>query len=185
MPRTESSRFTIRTEGDATLIEIRPARPELAFLAAAVLLGGLFGLPGLAVLLNPARHDPLSLAAAGFALLVLLLAGWALWRALRGRRPRSLRLDASGLCLAGDCLPWSILGNRHVRLPEAARPAPAPGIHGLAAAIAARQRAAEAQLLQERHDGAPPLLLAGGLEAGTAEKLRAALDAAAARHAPQ
>ncbi|RKJ98005.1 hypothetical protein, partial [Teichococcus wenyumeiae] len=146
MPRTESSRFTIRTEGDATLIEIRPARPELAFLAAAVLLGGLFGLPGLAVLLNPARHDPLSLAAAGFALLVLLLAGWALWRALRGRSPHSLRLDASGLSLAGDCLPWSTLGRRHVWLPEAARPTPTPGIHGLAAAIAARQRAAEARL---------------------------------------
>ena len=185
MPRTESSRFTIRTEGDATLIEIRPARPELAFLAAAVLLGGLFGLPGLAVLLNPARHDPLSLAAAGFALLVLLLAGWALWRALRGRSPHSLRLDASGLWLAGDCLPWSALGQRHVWLPEAARPAPTPGIHGLAAAIAARQRAAEARLLQDRRDGAPPLLLASGLEAGTAEQLRAALDAAAASFTPQ
>lgn len=185
MPRTPSSRFTIRTEGDATLIDIRPARPEPSFLAAAVLLGGLFGLPGLAVLLNPARHDPLSLAAAGFALLVLLLAGGALWRALRGRRPRSLRLDAGGLSLAGERLPWPILGERHVRLPETARPVSGPGIHGLAAAIAARQHAAEAQLLQERRDGAPPLLLAGGLEAGTAEQLRAALDAAAARHAPQ
>lgn len=185
MRRTESSRFTIQTEGDATLIEIRPARPELAFLAAAVLLGGLFGLPGLAVLLDPARHDPLSLAAAGLALPVLLLAGWALRRATRGRRPRRLRLDASGLHLAADHLPWAAMGERHVLLPDAGRPAPAPGIHGLAAAIAARQRAAEAQLLQERRDGAPPLLLASGLEAGTAERLRAALDAAAARHAPQ
>ncbi|MFD1109193.1 hypothetical protein [Pseudoroseomonas ludipueritiae] len=185
MRRTESSRFTIRTEGDATLIEIRPARPDPAFLAAAVLLGGLFGLPALAVLLNPARHDPLSLAAAGLALLVLLLAGWALRRALRGRRPRSLRLDASGLCLAEECLPWSALGPRHVRLPEAARAGPGSGIHGLAAAIAARQQAAEAQLLQDRRDGASPLLLASGLEAGTAERLRAALDAAAARHVPQ
>ncbi|MBC9180254.1 hypothetical protein IBL25_25240, partial [Roseomonas ludipueritiae] len=56
---------------------------------------------------------------------------------------------------------------------------------GLAAAIAARQQAAEAQLLQDRRDGASPLLLASGLEAGTAERLRAALDAAAARHVPQ
>jgi hypothetical protein len=183
MPRTESSRFTIRNEGDATLIEIRPARPEPAFLAAAALLGGLFGLPALAVLLNPARHDALSLAAAGCALLILALAGGALRRALRGRRRHCLRLDATGLCLAADCLPWSALGERHVVLPEAGRQAPAPGIHGLAAAIAARQHAAEARLLQDRRDGGPPLLLAAGLEAGTAERLRAALDAAAARHA--
>jgi hypothetical protein len=185
MPRTARSHFTLRRDGEATLVEIRPARPEPAFLAAAVLLGGLFGLPALAVLLNPARHDPLSLGAAGCAVLILALAGWALRRALRGRRPSSLRLDAVGLCLAGERLPWNSLAERQVSLPENGRAMASPGIHGLAAAIAARQRAAEARLLQHRRDGAPPLLLAGGLDAETAGQLRAALDAAAARHAPQ
>jgi hypothetical protein len=179
MRRTETSRFTTRTEGDATLFDIRPARPELAFLAAAFLLGGLFGLPALAVLLNPARHDALSLGAAGCALAVLALAVVALRRALRGRAPRRLRMDAKGLTVAGRWLPWSSLGARQVEMPTAGGAVAAPGIHGLAAAIAARQRAAEARVVQARLDGAEPLLLAGGLDAGTAERLHAALDLAA------
>jgi hypothetical protein len=182
MPRTESSRFTIRTEGDATLFEVRPARPEPGFLMAAVLLGGMFGLPALAVLLSPARHDPLSLGAAGCALLVLGLAAWALRRAIGGRRPMILRLDAHGVTAAAEALPWRSLAARAVELPATGRHAATPGIHGLAAAVAARQRAAEARVVQHRRDGGAPVLLAGGLEAGTAERLRAALDEAAARH---
>ncbi|MBO1076072.1 hypothetical protein [Roseomonas marmotae] len=182
MPRTESSRFTIRAEGNATLFEIRPAKPEPGFIAAAVLLGGLFGLPALAVLLNPGRRDPLSLTAAGCALLILALAGGALRRALRGRRAVTLRLDDAGLEVRGERPSWDALAGRRVERPETAPPAGATGIHGLAAAVAARQRAAEARLWQERRDGAPPLLLASGLEAATAERLCAALDAAAARY---
>lgn len=176
MPRPETSRFTTRTEGPATVIDIRPARPDLAFLAAAVLLGGLFGLPALAVLLNPARHDALSLSAAGCAVLILALAGWALRRALHGRRPMALRLDPTGLAAGEQHWPWAALGARAVEAPPPV--VASGGVHGLAAAIATRQRAAEARVVQHFADGMPPVTLAGGLEAGVAERLLAALAVA-------
>jgi len=177
MPRPDTSHFTTRAEAGATTYHIRPARPDLAFLAAAVLLGGLFGLPALAVLLDPRRHDPLSLAAAGCAALILLLAAWALRRALRGRRSVLLRLDAAGLTADGRHWPWAALAGRSVE-------APAPvvatgGLHELAATIATRQRAAEARLMQHFADGTPPVVLAAGLDAAVAERLRAAMDAVA------
>lgn len=178
-----SSHFTLRQEGEATLIDITPARPDTAFLAAAVLLGGLFGLPALAILLNPARHDALSLSAAAIALAVVALAGLALRRALAGRRRRSLRLDPQGLTLEGATHPWATLGTPVVDQPKEMGATPASGIHGLAAGIAARQRASQARVLFSRRNGAPPLPVAAGLRAETAEALRHALASAAARHA--
>jgi predicted lipid-binding transport protein (Tim44 family) len=182
MRRTETSRFSLSTVGDATRIDIHPARPDTAFLAAAALLGGLFGLPALAVLIDPARHDALSLGAACCALLILALVVVAWRRAFRNRAPQPLLLDTAGLTVGGTHLPWSALAGRRVELPAANRHAAATGIHSIAAAIAARQQAAETRVMQDRRDGTPPLLLAGGLDAGTAERLRAALDTAAARY---
>ncbi|MBO1080551.1 hypothetical protein [Roseomonas haemaphysalidis] len=176
MPRPDTSRFATRTEGHATVIEIRPARPDTAFLAASVLLGGLFGLPALAVLLNPARHDALSLSAAGCAVLILLLAGWALRRALRGRRPVTLRLDPAGLAAGEQRWAWPALAARTVEAPPPV--VAVGGVHGLAATIATRQRAAEARVMQHFTDGMPPVVLAGGLDAGVAERLLQALAVA-------
>jgi hypothetical protein len=182
MRRSQTSHFTLRQDGEATLIDITPARPDIAFMAAAVLLGGLFGLPALAVVLNPARHDALSLGAATFAILVVALAALALRRAISGRRRRQLRLDPTGLTADDTHIPWPNLGERRIALPDASPHNRAEGIHGLAATIAARHRAAQAQLLQARQDGTPPLLLAGGLDAETATRLDDALTQAAARY---
>lgn len=181
MRRSQSSHFTLRQDGDATVIDIIPTRPNLAFMAAAVLLGGLFGLPALGVVLNPARHDALSLAAALLALAVVAVAVLALRRARAHRRPSQLRLDASGLLAAGTLIPWPALGARQVVLPETVAHAQPPGIHGLAAGIAAGHRAGEARLLQSRQDGAPAVLLAGGLDAETATRLDTTLAEATAR----
>ena len=178
-----SGAFTLRQEGEATLIDITPARPDLAFMAAAVLLAGLFGLPALAIVLNPARHDALSLGAAACAAVIVALAVTALHRSLAGRGRRQLRLDSTGLMTETGLLPWPTLGERRVELPDLRQGQPASGIHALAANIAAQHRAAEAKVLQLRRDGQPPLSLASGLDAHTAAALREALDNAAARHA--
>jgi hypothetical protein len=182
MRRSQSSHFTLRQDGEATVIDIIPTRPNLAFVAAAVLLGGLFGLPALAVVLNPARRDALSLSAALLALLVVAIAVLAVRRARANRKPSQLRLDAGGLRAAGTLIPWAALGPRHVILPDTLAHAQAPGIHGLAATIATRQRAGEARLLQSRKDGAPAVSLASGLDADTATRLDVVLAETAARY---
>lgn len=155
---------------------IHPAAPARGFLAAALLLALLFGLPALAVLADPRRHDAVSLAAALAGLAVAGLAA-AAWRgARRGRRPRWLRADAAGLTLPEAHLPWPAL--REIRLERrgAGRHAEAAsGVHALAARIAAQQRAAETRLWAETTTPGAPLLLAEGLGEGAANGLRAAL----------
>jgi hypothetical protein len=182
MRRSKSSHFTLRQDGEATVIDIIPTRPNLAFLAATVLLGGLFGLPALAVVLNPARHDALSLSATLLALLVVAIAVMAVRRARTNRKPSQLRLDATGLRAAGTLIPWPALGPRQIILPDTLAHAHAPGIHGLAATIATRQRAGEARLLQSRQDGAAAVWLANGLDAETATRLDSVLAETAARY---
>ena len=183
MRPSRSSAFTLRQEGDATLIDITPARASATFVSAPVLLGGLFGLPSLGVLLNPARYDALSLSAAACGLSVVALAAWALWRSVGGRRRRQLRLDSAGLTTEAGLLPWPTIGERRAETPEPHHHHPAPGIHALAANIARQQQATQWSLSQHRRDGQPALLLATGLDAPTATALRDALDSAAQRHA--
>lgn len=167
--------FEMRRLDDARHFLVRPARPALGFLAAAVLLGGLFGLAALSVLLNPARHDPVSLGAAMVALGVTALAGLALRHAWHGRRPALIATDAEGLRGAGWRLPWADLAGLRVERPADATHPAAGGIHALAARVAAQQRAAEARLVAQRATPSRPLLLAGGLDVETAEALRLAL----------
>ncbi|ONG54050.1 hypothetical protein BKE38_10820 [Pseudoroseomonas deserti] len=160
-------------------ITVHPARPALSFLAAAWLLGLLFGLPALAVLIDPARHEPVGLAAALAGLAVVAVAAFALRRARQGRGPRPLLLDASGLTLPERHLPWSELRSLTLRQPEPGRQAAAaPGLHALAARIAARQHAAETALLAETAGEGTPLLVAGGLGPEVAAALRDAVLAA-------
>ncbi|EFH13754.1 hypothetical protein, partial [Teichococcus cervicalis] len=55
--------FTRRETPQGVEFTIHPAPPARGFLAAALLLALLFGLPALAVLADPRRHDAVSLAA--------------------------------------------------------------------------------------------------------------------------
>lgn len=159
--------------GGAVLFVVRPARASLAFLAATVLLGGLFGLPALAVLLNPQRYDAISLAAAFCALLILAGAVLAFRRARRGRAPRRIEVDATGIVLPERRVLWPAVRELRVEQPATERQA-AVGIYGLAANVAAQQRAAEARLLLDSLEGSP-LLVASGLDVAVAEQLRAAM----------
>jgi len=173
--RQDPGGFTrVALEDGAVLFTVRPARPAAAFLAATGLLGGLFGLPALAVLIGPRRNDPLSLAAALCALAVLGVAVVAFRRARRGRAPRAIRADPEGLALPEQRLAWNEVLALRVEHPEAPRNA-GGGIHGLAAAVAAQQRAAEARVVLDHAAGGPPLLVAGGLGAPVANALRDAL----------
>ncbi|WBV45562.1 hypothetical protein [Pseudoroseomonas cervicalis] len=155
---------------------IRPAPPARGFLAAALLLALLFGLPALAVLADPRRHDVVSLGAALAGLAVAGLAA-AAWRGARhGRQPRLLRADATGLTLPEAHLPWSALAGIRLEQPGPGRHAQAAtGVHALAARIATQQRAAETRLWAELATPGPALLLAGGLGPGAAAALREAL----------
>jgi hypothetical protein len=176
---SDQGRFTRQALPGAVLITVHPARPAAAFLAAAWLLGLLFGLPALAVLVDPGRHDPASLAAAAAGLAVVAVAGLALRRARRGREPRVLRLDAAGLTLPERHLAWEALRGIALREPAAGRhAASASGLHALAARVAARQHAAETLVLAETAAGSAPLLIAGGLGREVAAALREALLAA-------
>lgn len=175
MAHQDPGGFTRVALPDGTaLFTVRPARPAAAFLAAAALLGGLFGLPALAVLISPRRNDPLSLAAALCALAVLGVAVAAFRRARQDRAPRAIRADAEGLALPEQRLAWNEILALRVEQPDAPRHA-AAGIHGLAAAVAAQQRAAEARVVLDHAAGGPPLLVAGGLGAPVADALRDAL----------
>ncbi|MDJ0390336.1 hypothetical protein QMO56_19675 [Roseomonas sp. E05] len=160
--------------GGVVLFVVRPARASSAFLAATVLLGALFGLPALAVLLNPRRHDVISLAAAFCALLVLAGAALAFRRARRGRGERRIRVEPGGITLPERHVPWPAVRDLRVEQPAAERQ-PAIGIYGLAANVAAQQRAAEARLLIDCAESAEPLLVAGGVGAAVAERLREAI----------
>ncbi|MFZ6765361.1 hypothetical protein [Pseudoroseomonas sp. WGS1072] len=174
MAGQDQGAFTRTPLGDgALLLHLRPARPPLAFLASVALLGGLFGLPALAVLIDPARHDALSLGAALGALLVLGLAALAWRRARRGRGRREIRLDAAGILLPEGRLAWTALRGLRVEAPPPA--ATLPGPHGLGAGIAAQQRASEARLWLDRRDASEPALVAGGLGLPVAEALREAI----------
>lgn len=175
----DQGRFTRQAEEHGVRITVHPARPATAFLAAAWLLGLLFGLPALAVLLDPTRHEPVALGAALAGLGVVAMAVLALRRARQGRGPRPLLLDATGLTLPEGHLPWTELRGLSLRQPEPGRQAAAaPGLHALAARIAARQHAAETVLLAETAGEGAPRLVAGGLGPEVAAALREALLAA-------
>lgn len=177
--------FVRRPLPEGVEFTVQPAAPARGFLAAALLLALLFGLPALAVLADPRRHDAVSLAAAlaGLAVAGLALAAWR--GARRGRRVRRLLADAAGLTLPEAHLPWSAL--REIRL-ERRGPGrhaeAAAGVHALAARIAAQQRAAETRLWAETVVPGPPLLLAEGMGEGAAAALRAALLALRPEAAP-
>lgn len=175
---TRGGGFAMRRQAEAILFDIRPARPAFAFLAAVVLLGGIFLLPALAVLLDPRRHDAVSLTAAACALAILGLALLAWRRARRHRQPRCLCIDGRGIGLEGETIPWPACGALRIARPDPGRYAALQGIHGLGAAIAARQQAAENRLLLERRDRSEATLLAGGLSEATATALHSAIDAA-------
>ena len=171
--------FSEARTGDAVLFRIRPARAPVAFLAAAVLMAGMFGLPALAVLATPARQDPVSLGAALCALIITAGAVLAIRRARQGRAEREIRADAAGLSWPEGCAPWAAIAGLRVEQPAPPRGA-AAGIHALAAGIAAQQQAVEARLMLDRSDGAAPAILASALDAAAAEALRQAL----LRHRP-
>lgn len=167
--------FLRRPQADGVLFLLQPARPPLAFQAAALLLAGLFGLPALAVALNPARHDGVSLAAAVAGVAVAALALRALLRARRNRHPRQVWLRPEGIETAEALLPWRPLAALRVVQPEAGPYGQqASGIHALAARIAQQQHAAEARLVLDMADGRPALL-ASGLGPEAAHALREAL----------
>lgn len=171
-----SGAFQRRVDGEGVLYTVHPARPPLAFRAAALLLAGLFGLPALGVLLSPSRHDGVSLLAAAGGLGIAGLAAWALLRGRRARRVQRFRLRPGGVEREGRFLPWPAGAALRVARPEAGPYARgASGIHGLAARIAAQQHAAEACLFLDGGEGGPALL-ASGLDLPTAEALREALS---------
>ncbi|HWL84025.1 MAG TPA: hypothetical protein VNR89_23965 [Roseomonas sp.] len=175
MAQQDPGGFTQQEKGGgAVLFTVRPARASPAFLAATVLLGALFGLPALAVLLDPRRHDAVSLAAASCALLILLGAAMAFRRARRGRGERRIRVGPTGITLPEQHVPWSAFRELRVEQPATER-LPALGIYGLAANVAAQQRAAEARLLLDGTESTEPLLVAGGLGTAVAERLRTAI----------
>ncbi|MFC7611457.1 hypothetical protein [Teichococcus aestuarii] len=139
------------------------------------MLTGLFGLPALAVALNPARHDGVSITAAVAGLAVAALALRALQRTRRNRHPRQILLRPEGVETAEALLPWRPLAALRVVQPEAGPyGGEAAGIHALAARIAQQQHAANARLVLDMADGRTALLASGlGLE--TARALREAL----------
>lgn len=155
---------------------IRPARPSLAFQAAAWLLAGLFGPLVLLVLLDPTRRDGLSLLAAAGGAGVAVLAAMALRRARRGRGTTHVRITPDGLQVGAQRLPWQAGLGVRLAAPEESRHARAGqgAVHGLAARIAAQQQAAEYSLWLENPSGAT-WRLAAGLDAATAGTLREAL----------
>ncbi len=175
----DQGRFTRQPVAGGLRIIVHPARPAPAFLAAAGLLGLLFGLPAIAVLIDPGRHDPVGLASAlaGFSVVAMAALAWR--RARRGRGPRPLLLDAAGLTLPERHLPWAELRALTLRQPgPGLQAATTAGLHVLAARIAARQHAAETALLAETTGEGAPLLVAGGLGPAVAAALRDAVLAA-------
>jgi hypothetical protein len=171
--------FTVSQQQDVAVFYIRPAQAALAYLAASLLLGMLFGLPTLAVLLSPKRHDSASLAAAVAGLLIAALAGAAFLRARRARHVQQIRVSSEGLSWTGGALPWSAI--RKLRLEKPKSTQATAGIYGLAAGIAAQQGAVSARLLLEPSDGSAALALTPALGADVAESLRKAL----LQHAPR
>jgi hypothetical protein len=156
----------------AMLLHIRPVAPALAFLAMAVLLGTMFGLPAIGVALDPARRDPWSLAAMGFGLLVAAAAAGIVWTALAGRRARRLRLDAEGIHRGAELWRWQEIRAVALRLP-ARGAAATDAVQRLGAAIADHHLAGSAQVILRCGEGSPEVLLAGGLDRPTAEAVLA------------
>lgn len=176
---------------DAEIFDITAAPPSWSYFAASVLLGILFGIPTILVLLNPARHDTWSIAAAACGVLVLGLSLRAAWRAVSGRGLQRLRLTAAGITVGqnGALISWSqvshieVLGGPLPSLPSKLRP-PQGSTHTLAAAIAAQQQASNWCLALQQTQGGRPILLATGLDAATALPLCAAVTATATRFTP-
>ena len=198
MRHAARARFdTIIGQDGATVFEIQPVPPSWNFLGAAVLLGGLFGAPALAVALDPSRRDPWSLGAAICGALILGLAVQAGRQAVIGRGRQSIRADAAGLEARSDRYPWPEITGIEVLSPRRNRFAPqAPdqpatvsdavrGSHSLGASIARQQQAGAAGIALHLRGRGKPALLATGLDAATAERLRQALcDLAAVHGAP-
>lgn len=167
--------FVRQPQAEGVLFLSQPARPSLAFQAAALLLAGLFGLPVLAVVLDPARHDGISLMAAAAGAAIAALAASVLLRTRQRRHPQSIRLRHDGLETAEGLLPWRPLAALRIVQPKAGPyEGQATGIHALAARIARQQHAADARLVLDMADGRPALL-ASGLGLATARALREAL----------
>lgn len=176
---------------DAEIFDIMAAPPSWSYFAASVLLGILFGIPTILVLLNPARRDSWSIAAAACGVLVLGLSLRAAWRAVSGRGLQRLRLTTAGVTVGhpGTTISWSqvsqfeVLGGSLPPPPAKLRP-PHGSTHNIGAAIAAQQQASNWCLALQQTQGGRPIFLATGLDAATAHPLCAAVTATARRFTP-
>ena len=164
---------------DAEIFDVMAAPPSWSYFAASVLLGILFGIPTILVLLNPARRDSWSIAAAACGVLVLGLSLRAAWRAVSGRGLQRLRLTTTGITFGepGTTIAWSeiaqfeVLGGSLPPLPAKLLP-PHGSTHNIGAAIAAQQHARYWCLALQRTPGGRPILLVTCLEASSSLPLR-------------
>ncbi|MFC3126171.1 hypothetical protein ACFOD4_13970 [Pseudoroseomonas globiformis] len=166
--------FTMVEQGHGRRFLVRPARAPAAFLMAAVLLSGLFGLPAIAVLLVPRRWEPISLIAAFCGAVVAVAALMVLRQAVRQRHAIEITTDAAGLRWPGGEMRWAMMTNIALRGPEPLQ-TQAKGIYTLAANIAAQRMALQTRLVLEQRDGQPGFVLPIPLGGGVAEALRLAL----------
>ena len=182
---SQASFRALEQAGEDLVLQVYPVPAARSFLATTVLLAGLFAAPALAVLLNPARRDPWSLAAVAGGLLVCALAGWAGWQGVAGRRPHRLALGAAGIAGPAGRHPWPEIAGLAVLAPGHNRFNSGPvtaGGHALGASIAQAQQASGWSVALRLHGRRQPVLLARGLDQPTAEALCARLRAAAVPH---
>lgn len=185
---------TTAASNGATVFEVHPVPPSWNFLGAAVLLGGLFGAPALAVALDPSRRDPWSLGAAVCGVLILGLAVLAGRQALAGRGRQRITAGPAGLEARSGRYAWQGITSIEVLRPRHNRFAPKPldqpatigeavrGGHTLGASIARQQQAGAVCLALHLKGRGGTVLLATGLDTATAERLRQALLSVAAAH---
>lgn len=190
-----ASFHTTAGDGGATVFEIHPVPPSWNFLGVAVLLGGLFGAPALAVVLDPARRDPWSLGAAACGALILGLAIQAGRQAVSGRGRQRISIGSAGLEARSGTYAWRDITSIEILRPRPNEFAPQSmdraaavgrammGGHVLGASIALQQQAGAVRVAAHLRDRSKPALLATGLDAATAERLRQALLSATAAHA--
>lgn len=176
MPHQAATGFRETATPEGSRLELRPVPLPGAYLAAALLLAGLFGMPALAVLLVPARQDPLSLAAAAGGLGIAAWAGLALRGAWRARRPQRLDLSPAGIALgAAPPLPWPEIGAVEAVAGSAGTAAAPGGAAALGARIATARLAHEWRVRAVLADGTVRFL-AQGLDAAAATRLQALLE---------
>lgn len=192
MRRAVAASFhTIGSNSGTTVFEVHPVPPSWNFLGVAILLGGLFGAPALAVVLDPARRDPWSLGAAVCGMLILGLAILAGRQAVAGRGRQRISVGAAGLETRSGIYAWRDITGIEVLQPRPNRFVPQPvgqsatvgavvtGGHSLGASIARQQQAGAVCIALHLRDRSKPALLATGLDAATAERLHQDLLTAA------